>query len=107
MGIGEKTKDTAVIYVGGGVPKDFTQLLAISISPKTMDQEIAGREGNRRKSIQEYYYPHKYAIKIQPIRRNGADYQDAPLRRLKAWVKSREKEGMLPVTVTRQSPYPL
>ena len=37
VGIGEKTKDVGVIYIGGGVPKDFTQLLAISVSPKTMD----------------------------------------------------------------------
>jgi deoxyhypusine synthase len=64
VGIGEKTKDVGVIYIGGGVPKDFTQLLAISVSPKTMDEGVPGRKGFIRKSLKEYYYPHKYAIQI-------------------------------------------
>ncbi|NWG10151.1 deoxyhypusine synthase [Candidatus Bathyarchaeota archaeon] len=64
VGIGEKTKDVSVIYIGGGVPKDFTQLIAISVSPKTMDQGVPGREGFLRQSVKEYYYPHKYAIQI-------------------------------------------
>jgi deoxyhypusine synthase len=64
VGIGEKTKDIGVVYIGGGVPKDFTQLIAISISPKTMDKGVPGREGFKRKSVKEYYYPHKYAIQI-------------------------------------------
>jgi len=64
VGIGEKTKDVGVVYIGGGVPKDFTQLLAISVSPKTMDEGVPGRKGFLRKGIKEYYYPHRYAIQI-------------------------------------------
>ncbi|MEM3578159.1 MAG: deoxyhypusine synthase [Candidatus Bathyarchaeia archaeon] len=64
VGIGEKVKDIGVVYIGGGVPKDFTQLIAISVSPKTMDKGVPGREGYMRKSVKEYYYPHKYAIQI-------------------------------------------
>ena len=64
VGIGEKTGDIGVVYIGGGVPKDFSQLLAISLSPKTMDEKVAGREGFLRKSVKEYYYPHRYAIQI-------------------------------------------
>jgi len=64
VSIGEKTKDVGVIYIGGGVPKDFTQLLAVSVSPKTMDKGVPRREGFLRKSVKEYYYPHKYAIQI-------------------------------------------
>jgi deoxyhypusine synthase len=64
VGIGEKTKDVGVVYIGGGVPKDFTQLIAISVSPKTMDRGVPGREGHLRKGLQEYYYPHKYAVQI-------------------------------------------
>jgi deoxyhypusine synthase len=64
VGIGEKIRDVGVVYIGGGVPKDFTQLLAISLSPKTMDTEVRGRRGFLRKSVKEYYYPHKYAIQI-------------------------------------------
>jgi deoxyhypusine synthase len=64
VGIGEKTKEVGVVYIGGGVPKDFTQLLAISVSPKTMDEGVKGRKGHLRKGIKEYYYPHRYAIQI-------------------------------------------
>jgi deoxyhypusine synthase len=64
VSIGEKTRDVGVIYVGGGVPKDFTQLLAISVSPRTMDEGVTGRKGHLRKGIKEYYYPHRYAIQI-------------------------------------------
>ncbi|MDH7563610.1 MAG: deoxyhypusine synthase [Candidatus Bathyarchaeota archaeon] len=64
VSIGEKAKDIGVVYIGGGVPKDFTQLIAISVSPKTKDEGVAGREGFKRKGLKEYYYPHKYAIQI-------------------------------------------
>jgi deoxyhypusine synthase len=64
VSIGEKTKDVGVIYIGGGVPKDLTQLIAISVSPRTEDKGVSGRTGHLRKSLQEYYYPHKYAIQI-------------------------------------------
>jgi deoxyhypusine synthase len=64
VSIGEKTKEVGVVYIGGGVPKDFTQLLAISVSPKTMDEGVPGRKGHMRKGIKEYYYPHRYAIQI-------------------------------------------
>jgi deoxyhypusine synthase len=64
VGIGEKTREVGVIYVGGGVPKDFTQLLAISVSPRTQDEGVKGRRGHVRKGLKEYYYPHRYAIQI-------------------------------------------
>jgi deoxyhypusine synthase len=64
ISIGTKTKDVGVVYIGGGVPKDLTQLIAISVSPMTNDQGVEGRQGGLRKSLQEYYYPHKYAIQI-------------------------------------------
>jgi len=64
VGIGEKTKEVGVVYVGGGVPKDFTQLLAISVSPRTKDEGVKGRKGHIRKGLKEYYYPHRYAIQI-------------------------------------------
>jgi len=64
VSIGEKTKEVGVVYIGGGVPKDFTQLLAISVSPRTMDEGVPGRKGHLRKGLKEYYYPHRYAIQI-------------------------------------------
>jgi len=62
--LGEKCKDVGVIYVGGGVPKDFAQLLAVSLSLKVNDQRIPRRKGYVRNATKEYYYPHKYAIQI-------------------------------------------
>jgi len=64
VGIGERVGDVGVVYVGGGVPKDFTQLLAISLSPRAGDERVPGRTGFRREGIREYYYPHRYAIQI-------------------------------------------
>ncbi len=64
VSIGTQTKDVAVVYIGGGVPKDLTQLIAISVSPQTKDQGVAGRDGHLRKGLHEYYYPHKYSIQI-------------------------------------------
>lgn len=64
VSIAERVKDIGVIYIGGGVPKDYTQLMAISISPKTRHKGVTGRKAVYRKSIKEYYHPHKYAIQI-------------------------------------------
>ncbi len=64
VGIGEKTREVGVVYIGGGVPKDFTQLLAISVSPRTKDEGVPTRKGHVRKGLKEYYYPHRYAIQI-------------------------------------------
>jgi deoxyhypusine synthase len=87
VSIGEKTKETAVIYIGGGVPKDFSQLLAISVSPKTMDQAIPGRSGTCRKSLQEYYYPHKYALQITTDSPQWGGLSGCTLEEAKSWGK--------------------
>ncbi|MBI2185474.1 MAG: deoxyhypusine synthase [Thaumarchaeota archaeon] len=47
--IAEQTKDTGVIYVGGGVPKDIIQLISVALTLE---------EGGKN------LYPHKYAIQI-------------------------------------------
>ncbi|HIK00851.1 TPA: deoxyhypusine synthase [archaeon] len=65
MSLGEKVKDTGVIYIGGGVPKDFIQLFAATADLLYKDKRIPGREKGRvRKGTTETYYPHKYAIQI-------------------------------------------
>jgi len=61
MSIGEKVKNVGVIYIGGGVPKDFTQLLATSLdfyAQRKIDKENVGKHGKER------CYPHKYALQI-------------------------------------------
>lgn len=71
MRLGEKIKDTGVIYIGGGVPKDFIQLLAVTSNLLYPEREIPGRKPEifrakrgRKKELIETYYPHKYAIQI-------------------------------------------
>jgi deoxyhypusine synthase len=91
VGIGEKTRDIGVIYIGGGVPKDFTQLIAISVSPKTMDEGVPGREGFRRKSIKEYYYPHKYAIQITTDSPQWGGLSGCTLEEAISWGKIRSE----------------
>jgi deoxyhypusine synthase len=91
VGIGEKTKDIGVIYIGGGVPKDFTQLIAISVSPKTRDKKIPGREGYLRKSVTEYYYPHKYAIQITTDSPQWGGLSGCTLEEAVSWGKIRSE----------------
>lgn len=65
MGLGEKIKRTGVIYIGGGVPKDFIQLLAVSSSLQYPDKKIPQREDGRSRGSDPYfYYPHQYAIQF-------------------------------------------
>jgi len=67
MTLGETVKDTAVIYIGGGVPKDFIQLFAVTGDLLYEDRHIPNRQaGLNRKGtgVAETYYPHKYAVQI-------------------------------------------
>jgi deoxyhypusine synthase len=64
MKVGELSRKTGVIYIGGGVPKDITQLMTVSLTLKNENIKIEGKNGGRRESTGEWYYPHKYAIQI-------------------------------------------
>jgi deoxyhypusine synthase len=65
MQLGEKVKSTGVVYIGGGVPKDFIQLFAVTGDLLYKDREVPGRSGgHKRQGTDETYYPHKYAIQI-------------------------------------------
>jgi deoxyhypusine synthase len=65
MSLAEHVKDTGVIYIGGGVPKDYIQLFAVTADLLYPDRKIPGREGaESRKGTNETYYPHKYAVQI-------------------------------------------
>ncbi|MCL6579546.1 MAG: deoxyhypusine synthase [Candidatus Bathyarchaeota archaeon] len=91
VSIGEKAKDIGVIYIGGGVPKDFTQLIAISVSPKTADKGVPGREGFLRKEVKEYYYPHKYAIQITTDSPQWGGLSGCTLEEAVSWGKIHSK----------------
>jgi deoxyhypusine synthase len=70
MKLGEKVRDTGVIYIGGGVPKDFIQLFAVTANLLYPERKIPGKKpeifrGKRKgMTFLETYYPHKYAIQI-------------------------------------------
>ncbi|MFC1483667.1 deoxyhypusine synthase family protein [Candidatus Neomarinimicrobiota bacterium] len=58
-------RETGVIYIGGGVPKDFIQLFAVTGSLQYDERKIPGRTGSSREvPVDEMYYPHKYAVQI-------------------------------------------
>ena len=66
MRLSENTKDTAVVYIGGGVPKDFIQLFAVTADLLYPDRKVPNRQGSqiREGVTEEQYYPHKYAVQI-------------------------------------------
>jgi deoxyhypusine synthase len=65
MSLGECTKETGVFYIGGGVPKDFIQLFAVTGDLLYQERRIPNRpEGLKRQGTDETYYPHKYAVQI-------------------------------------------
>lgn len=65
MRMGEKVSSTGVIYIGGGVPKDFIQLFAVTGGLLYEGMEVPHREhGLKRESTPETYYPHRYAVQI-------------------------------------------
>lgn len=71
MGLGERIRKSGVFYIGGGVPKDFIQLQAVTPDLLYKDREIPGRRPDvarakrgRTKDMVESYYPHSYAIQI-------------------------------------------
>lgn len=70
-GLSEHIRDTGVIYIGGGVPKDFIQLLAVCSDLLYPDRQVPGRgakifkrHNKKGEEVHESYYPHKYAIQI-------------------------------------------
>jgi deoxyhypusine synthase len=57
--------ETAAIYIGGGVPKDFIQTLAVSAHLLYPGGRVLGRTAPiRRPGFDNDYCPHKYAVQI-------------------------------------------
>lgn len=87
--IGKKSKKVGVIYVGGGVPKNFTQLLAVAQSLTKSRQW-------------ERIYPHKYAIQITTDSPQWVDYLDALLKKQLAGGRKILKARMCSAIAMRQ-----
>ncbi len=67
MSLAEHVNETGVVYIGGGVPKDWIQLFSVTADLLYSERKIPNRnDGRFRKNIgeEETYYPHKYAIQI-------------------------------------------
>jgi deoxyhypusine synthase len=65
MGLAAHVEDTGVVYVGGGVPKDFIQLFAVCSDLLYPDKIIPNRKNAlMREGTDETYHPHLYAIQI-------------------------------------------
>lgn len=63
--LGESFKKSGVIYIGGGVPKDFIQISAVSSALLYKENKQQGRgNGKSREKSGEHFYPHSYAIQI-------------------------------------------
>lgn len=67
MEISNHVKETGVVYIGGGVPKDFIQLLAVTGGLLYEDKKVPNRKNSRNRKATgeiEAYHPHKYAVQI-------------------------------------------
>jgi deoxyhypusine synthase len=65
MRLSEQVKGTGVLYIGGGVPKDFIQLFAVTAGLLYEGFKIPNRTSPlMRESTPENYFPHEYAVQI-------------------------------------------
>jgi deoxyhypusine synthase len=66
LSLGNSTVETGVVYIGGGVPKDFIQLFAVTGNLLYPDFKVPNRKQvhKREGNFEEYSYPHKYAVQI-------------------------------------------
>jgi deoxyhypusine synthase len=65
MGLAPNVSKSGVFYIGGGVPKDFIQLFAVTPDLLYQERVIPNRSDNlNRNGTDESYYPHEYAIQI-------------------------------------------
>lgn len=88
MGLGEKAGNTGVVYIGGGVPKDFIQLLSVTSDLLYEDRKIPNRKGRlTRQGTSESYYPHKYAIQITTDSPQWGGLSGCTLEEAMSWGK--------------------
>ncbi len=97
MRMGEGVTNTGVVYIGGGVPKDFIQLFAVTADLLYKDRIIPGRtQGFTRKgtSEAETYYPHKYAIQITTDSPQWGGLSGCTFEEAVSWGKENPKGGL-------------
>lgn len=88
MSLGEHARDTGVVYIGGGVPKDFIQLLAVTSDLLYQDRKVPHKTNElTRVGTNETYYPHKYAIQITTDSPQWGGLSGCTLEEAMSWGK--------------------
>ena len=98
MKMAENVTDTGVVYIGGGVPKDFIQLFAVTSDLLYENRYVPNREGGLiREDVgdSETYYPHKYAIQITTDSPQWGGLSGCTFEEAVSWGKEREDGGGL------------
>lgn len=94
MGLANMVVDTGVIYIGGGVPKDFIQLLVVS-SDFLYDERILSDRKNPqfRNILNDSYYPHKYAIQITTDSPQWGGLSGCSFEEAMSWGKEKSNDN--------------
>jgi len=89
--LADKVKEVGVIYIGGGVPKDFIQLLAVSSPLNYENMKLPNRKNGIKRSTLEHNYPHKYAIQISTDSPQWGGLSGATFEEAISWGKIESK----------------
>lgn len=95
MSLAEKIQETGVIYIGGGVPKDFIQLLAVTSDLLYADLKVPNKKGKKRAGTHETYYPHKYALQITTDSPQWGGLSGATFEEAISWGKEQPEGGLV------------
>lgn len=90
--LGENFKKSGVVYIGGGVPKDFIQISAVSSALLYKDNKQEGRgNGKARSKSGEHFYPHSYAIQITTDSPQWGGLSGCTFEEATSWGKEMEE----------------
>lgn len=93
MRMSEQVADTGVIYIGGGVPKDYIQLFAVTAGLLYEDMQVPNRgKSLSRPATPESYYPHKYALQITTDSPQWGGLSGCTFEEAVSWGKEKPKD---------------
>ena len=98
MQMAEHVKESGVVYIGGGVPKDFIQLFAVTSDLLYEERAVPNREGGlHRKDVgdSETYYPHKYAIQVTTDSPQWGGLSGCTFEEAISWGKENPEGGLV------------
>ena len=98
MEMAESVIDTGVVYIGGGVPKDFIQLFAVAGDLLYENRHVPNRKGGLvRNDVgdSETYYPHKYAIQITTDSPQWGGLSGCTFEEAVSWGKENPDGGLV------------